>query len=185
MERMASRDELETYIQRIAQSDRAAHAALYDCTSAKLFAVSMRILADVSDAEDAMHDSYVKVWTHAGRYRATGHSPMTWLITIARNTAIDRLRTRRRLRDGADPDAVDLLADPGPTPEETTAARQVGERLSRCLDELPADRRRAIAGAYLEGQSYADLAEAAAVPLNTMRTWLRRSLLRLRDCLDR
>ena len=129
-----------------------------------------------------MQDAYVKIWKNAERYRVTGHSPMSWLITITRNTAIDRLRARRGDKDMAD--YQDLLAAPGATPEQAAIARSEAGRIGECLGALPDDRRAAITGAYLEGRSYGDLAEQAGVPLNTMRTWLRRGLIALRECMS-
>lgn len=130
-----------------------------------------------------MQDVYVKVWKSADRYQSTGHSPMTWLITIARNTAIDRLRARRPARDIADYN--ERIAAPGPSPEQSAVASSETRRIVLCLDELDADRRAAITGAYLQGKTYQDLSDQFDVPLNTMRTWLRRGLAALRDCLVR
>lgn len=178
---MTTRDDLESYLFRIAGRDQAAHGLLYRATSAKLFAVTLRVLKDSAEAEDALHDTYVKIWRFAEKYRSSGHSPMTWLITIARNTAIDRLRARRDMAPMED--QIDLVPDHGPTPEHAAIASGERARLHACLDELPLDRRRAVTGAYLDGLTYADLAAQAAVPINTMRTWLRRSLQRLRECL--
>jgi len=175
-------DRVEGLIARVSLGERAALAELYDQTSAKLYAVSLRVLRERQSAEDAMHDTYVKIWKNANRYRVTGHSPMTWLITIARNTAIDRLRARRSHANMGDYE--DTLASPTQTPEKLTIAASDAGRLVECLDRLPDDRRAAITGAYLDGRTYAELAEAAKVPLNTMRTWLRRGLIALRECMD-
>ena len=179
----ADRVEVEALIARIALGDRAAFSRLYDMTSGKLFAVCLRVLGRRHAAEDAMQDAFVKVWNNADRYRVTGHSPMSWLITIARNTAIDRLRARRDHRDLGDYDAV--LASGDITPEQSAIASSEAGRILRCMDDLPPDRKEAITGAYLDGQSYADLADRFGVPLNTMRTWLRRGLIALRECLSR
>lgn len=176
------RDRVEGLIARVSLGERAALSELYDLTSAKLYAVSLRVLGERQSAEDAMHDTYVKIWKNAARYRVTGHSPMTWLITIARNTAIDRLRAQRSHTNVGDYD--DTLASPTQTPEQLTIAASDAGRLVACLDRLPGDRRAAITGAYLDGRTYAELAEAAKVPLNTMRTWLRRGLIALRECMD-
>ena len=180
------RARVEALIERVALGDRAAFAALYDATAAKLFAVALRVLGDRQAAEDAMQDTFVKVWGAAGRYRRTGHSPMTWLVTIARNTAIDRLRARQgrpRGTDARDDAAGARVADGAPTPEQAAIARSEAGRVRDCLDALPPDRRAAITGAYLDGETYAALAERFDVPLNTMRTWLRRGLISLRACL--
>jgi RNA polymerase sigma-70 factor (ECF subfamily) len=176
-------DDLEDLISRCALGDRAAFAALYDATSAKLYAVCARVLGQDHAAEDAMQDAYVKIWAHAGRYRVTGHAPMTWLITIARNTAIDRLRARRLHHDIEEHHGG--IAAPGPSPESVALARSEAGRIQRCLEELEQDRRAAITGAYLDGLSYAELATRAGIPLNTMRTWLRRGLAALRECMSR
>lgn len=176
------RDRIEGLIARVSLGERAALSELYDLTSAKLYAVSLRVLSERQSAEDAMHDTYVKIWKNADRYRVTGHSPMSWLITIARNTAIDRLRARRAHADVGD--YADTLASPSQTPEQLTIAASNAGLLVACLDRLPDDRRAAITGAYLDGQTYAELAEAAKVPLNTMRTWLRRGLIALRECME-
>lgn len=175
-------EQIEEWIARCALGDRAAFGALYDATSAKLFAVCVRVLDRNAAAEDAMQDAYIKIWKNAKRYRVTGHSPMTWLITIARNTAIDRLRARRGDKDLAD--YQDMLAAPGATPEQAAIVRSEAGQIGICLGTLPDDRRAAITGAYLEGRSYGDLADQAGVPLNTMRTWLRRGLIALRECMS-
>ncbi|SEK29552.1 RNA polymerase sigma-70 factor, ECF subfamily [Roseovarius nanhaiticus] len=173
---------LEDLIARCALKDRAAFAELYDASCGKLFAVCLRILRTRAAAEDAMQEAYIKIWKNADRYRVTGHSPMTWLITIARNTAIDHVRARRDDKDMAD--YQDIVPAPGATPEQSAIAASEAGRIGACLSELPQDRRAAITGAYLEGRSYAELAERAAVPLNTMRTWLRRGLSALRECMS-
>lgn len=180
---MSSPSEIETAILRVSLGDRAAFSALYEATSAKLFAVCLRVLGNRAEAEDALQDVFVKIWHKADRYKANGYSPMTWLIALARNTAIDRLRARKA--GGVDIDDVHDLSDGGPTPEASAIASSERGRLQDCLGELAPDRSDAVRRAYLEGDSYKDLAARYDVPLNTMRTWLRRSLLTLRECLSR
>ncbi len=177
------RAEIEALIARVALKDRAAFELLYDRVSAKLFGVCLRVLNKRAAAEDAMQDTFVKIWKNADRYQANGLSPMTWLITIARNTSIDRLRARRQGHQDVDTPGLELVA-PGPSPEQYAVAAGEAAKLSGCLDSLEADRGAAIRGAYLDGQSYADLAERFNVPLNTMRTWLRRGLIALRECMS-
>ena len=177
-----NRKKIEKLIARTALRDKTAFEALYDATSAKLFAVCLRILSDKAAAEDAMQDAYVKIWNNAGRYKANGLSPMTWLITIARNTAIDRVRARRAGHQDLGVETV--LAAPGPSPEQSAVAASEAKKLVRCLDGLEEKRGEAVRGAYIDGQSYADLAERFGVPLNTMRTWLRRGLIALRECMS-
>ncbi|MBF9043501.1 sigma-70 family RNA polymerase sigma factor [Rhodobacterales bacterium HKCCE4037] len=180
---MSSHEELEDLLARAGLGDRDAFIGLYDATSAKLLAVCLRVLKNRSSAEDAMQDAYVKIWNNADRYAVTGHSPMTWLITIARNTAIDRLRARRRT-EPLDTHSERIAADTA-TPEQSAIAGSEARRVMACLDELEEDRGAAIRGAYLDGKTYKDLAEQFDVPLNTMRTWLRRGLIALRECMSR
>ena len=177
------RTEIEALIAKVALGDRAAFEALYDATSAKLFGVCLRVLSKRAADEDAMQDTYVKIWNNADRYRANGLSPMTWLITIARNTAIDRLRARKAGHQDIDTPGLEL-ASPGPSPEAMAVAGSEAQKLVHCLGTLEPDRADAVRGAYLEGDSYADLAKRFDVPLNTMRTWLRRGLIALRECMS-
>ena len=180
---MATSQDIEALLARVALRDRSAFEDLYDATSGRLMAVALGVLKTRPAAEDAMQDAFVKIWTHAGRYQVNGLSPMTWLITIVRNTAIDRLRRQRgETDDAADLEATLASADPGP--ERHAIAASDAKRLAACFDELPEDRAAAIRGAYLRGQSYAELAEAYNTPLNTMRTWLRRGLAALRECMS-
>lgn len=181
--RAASYQELEKLIARCTLDDQGAFAELYDITSAKLFAVCVRVLKNQSAAEDALQDVYLKIWQNADRYIATGHAPMTWLITIARNTAIDRLRAQRKTADVAYYE--DVLAAPGPTPEESAVASSHAQKLKLCLDELSEAKRKAVLGAYLYGFTYSELAQDTDVPINTIRTWLRRSLSALGKCMQR
>lgn len=178
-----TRDEIEALIGSVALGDRTAFQALYDATSAKLLGVCLRILKDRAAAEDAMQDTFIKVWKNADRFAVNGYSPMTWLITIARNTAIDRLRATKSTADIDD--FTDTIAASGPTAEGRVIAAAEARRISACFNELDGDRSAAIKAAYLDGQSYKELATQFDVPLNTMRTWLRRGLIALRECLSR
>lgn len=181
--RMTTRDDIEEMIARIALRDRSAFAALYDATSAKLFGVCLHILKSRSEAEEVLQDVYLRIWQKADGYRVTGHSPMTWLITVARNLAIDRLRKRRP--EPAEASAAADLPDTQPGPEALTIARSERSRIDACIGELEHAKGEAVRAAYLDGVTYKDLAQRFDVPLNTMRTWLRRSLLKLKECLTR
>ncbi len=166
--------------------DRAAFRLLYERTAAKLFGVCLRVLNDRALAEEALQDVFMKVWHRAGQYRVNGFSPMTWLITLARNASIDRLRRRNAGNRKVEPiDAVDLLADPAPGPAQQAEARSEAQALAACMAELPPERAEMVRRAYLEGATYTELATATGTKLNTVRTWLRRSLMQLRECLSR
>lgn len=180
---MGDSDHIEDLLARTALRDRGAFDRLYDATSAKLFGVCLRVLKNRAEAEESLQEVYLRIWNKADRYAVTGHSPMTWLITIARNIAIDRLRARRGQE--VDLDEVGEITAPGVGPEGMAIARSETRRITACLDELPTDRADAVRAAYLDGAAYKDLAARYDVPLNTMRTWLRRSLIALRECLAR
>ncbi|MDF2797570.1 MULTISPECIES: sigma-70 family RNA polymerase sigma factor [unclassified Devosia] len=174
--------EIAELISRCALRDRAAFRSLYERTSAKLFGVVLRILKDRSEAEEAIQEVYVKIWQRADRYVPGHTSPISWLVAVARNHSLDILRARRPVADDIDT-ALDI-ADDAPNPEQATADRQVRGQIDSCLQTLEPDRAEAVRGAYLDGFSYEELAQRHSIPLNTMRTWLRRSLLRLRECLS-
>jgi RNA polymerase sigma-70 factor (ECF subfamily) len=173
--------EIADLIARCALRDRAAFKALYGRTSPKLYGVTLRILRDRSEAEEALQEVYVKIWQRADRYVPGGYSPISWLVAVARNHALDVVRGRKPRSE--DLDVALEVADGGPDPEQAEAARGERARIDSCLERLEPDRADAVRGAYLDGYSYEELATRHKVPLNTMRTWLRRSLLKLRECL--
>lgn len=181
---MTDEDPVAEILDRVAAQDRAAFRELYSKTASKLLGVLLRILGNRAEAEDALQEVFTRVWLRAGRFDATKGRGMTWLIAIARNHAIDRLRARpdESLRDDAD--AMDTVRDGTPTAENRLIALGEVGRIAECFATLEPDRAEAVRGAYLNGLSYIELAARFDVPLNTMRTWLRRSLLRLRECMD-
>ena len=162
--------------------DRSAFAALYRMTSAKLFGICLRICGDRGAAEDVLSEVYLTVWRRAGAYEPGRASPISWLATIARNRAIDWRRSAGR-RPAVGLDAAPEVADETPTAEDRLVEREVAGRLHLCLDELDDKQRGAIRSAFFGGLTYAELAEREAVPLGTMKSWVRRGLMRLKDCL--
>lgn len=178
----ARRTELEGLISRVALGDRSAFDALYDATSAKLHAICLSVLKDRPEAEETLQEVYIRIWQNADRYASNGLSPMTWLITIARNRAIDRLRARASRPATAPEDAAAAMPSDDPGPESATIMAQERRMLHECLAQLADAQAGAVRAVYLEGVSYADLAQREGLPINTVRSWLRRSLLRLKDC---
>lgn len=181
--RHSSSHDITKLIVRVSMKDRAAFDLLYRNTSAKLFGVCLRVLADRAEAEEALQEVFVKIWTKADRFAVSDLSPISWLVAVARNHSIDRLRARRERL--ADIDSALEVPDGKPGPEAQAIATGERMRIHDCLEELDGNRAAAVRGAYLNGDSYAELAGRFSVPLNTMRTWLRRSLLSLRECLER
>ena len=178
---MHDRAKTEEHLLRTARGDRAAFEALYHATSAKLFGVCLQLLGDAPEAEEALQEVYVRVWHHADRYVANGLSPMTWLITVTRNLCIDRLRAAKRvarpLHEAAE------VPDARPDAEGRMLEAAARAEVAACLAQLQTERAQMVHGAYVEGLTYRELARRFDVPLNTIRTWLRRSLISLRECL--
>ncbi|MDO6965631.1 sigma-70 family RNA polymerase sigma factor [Rhizobium alvei] len=173
--------ELPHLLGRIALGDRNAFSQLYQATSGKLFSILLRMLKSRADAEEALQEVYIRIWRNAGRYNEEAGSAMAWLCSIARYHAIDQLRARKPQTETLD-EAFDL-ASLDPSPEENAQRRSVASGIENCMQTLEASRADAVRRAYVEGLSYLELANLHGVPLNTMRTWLRRSLLKLRECL--
>jgi len=178
----ANRSQLAAALARVAAGDRAALRIVYQDTSAKLFGVCLRILNDRGEAEDVLQDVYVTVWRKAGSFDPARASPITWLVAIARNRAIDLLRRKTEVSIEEEPEAMEIAAE---TPNPL-ARREMTEELKRllaCLGQLEEDRRRMVLLAYYSGQSREQLAAQFDAPANTIKTWLRRSLLQIRECL--
>jgi len=187
--------ELAELLSRTALGDRAAFAQLYDRTSGHLFAVLLRVKRDRALAEDLLQEVYVSVWRAAGGFDATRSQPLTWLTSIARNRAIDSLRrtqaqpklqstTRDADDDDESPDAVERASDDSPGPLELLD-RACDERLlNRCMGGLSASQRQSVALAFYDGMSHAEVAEHLRQPLGTVKSWLRRALQALKQCLD-
>ncbi len=185
MDAEALRSELAAALARVASGDRAALRLVYEMTSAKLFGVCLRILNDRSEAEDVLQDVYVTVWRKAGGFDPRLASPITWLVTIARNRAVDRQRAGKMGRRMEPIDAAEAVSDPAPGAAEHVELIQQHQRLAGCLDELEERQAAAIRAAFLDGTTYEELAARMGVPLGTMKSWIRRGLLKLRACLER
>lgn len=180
-----ARAALSSALAQVALGSEAALRDVYDRTSAKLFGVCLRILGDRAEAEDALQDVYVTVWRRAGSFDDSRASPITWLATLARNRAIDRLRSAKRSRASEPVEAASNIADSGPSALESLQASEERGRLLDCLGEIEERTGDAIREAFFGGLTYAELAERMKVPLGTMKSWVRRGLVKLKDCLER
>ncbi len=178
-------ESLETLLRATARGDRPAFARLYGMTSAKLFGVSLRILKRRDWSEDVLQEVFLRIWNNAAAYRPEKGSPMTWMITIARNRALDwhrRARAEPRLDEAAEPD---LQAHPNPAPLDWTLAGAETREIKRCLDELDTEPRDCIVLAFVEGYTHQELAQRTNRPVGTVKSWIRRGLGRLKECLQR
>lgn len=176
------RDALARLLEQSGTRDQRAFADLYQRTSSKLYGVCLAMLRERGEAEDALQNVYLTVWRRAGSYDAARASAMTWLITLTRNQCIDRLRKHRETQLS---DAVaEHLEDTAPGPAAHGEASQQRQRLEDCLDTLAGQQKSAVRAAFYSGATYNELAERGNVPLATMKSWIRRSLIRLRTCLE-
>ena len=176
--------ELETLLAGCAAKDAAALESLYTRVAPILLAVRMRMLRRRELAEDVLQDVFVKVWQQAGQYDHIRGRPLAWLVSIARYRAIDMQRASR-------PTVVLTEAEQAlePTmrvagPADAVENQGMGSALLRCLEEIAAPQRRCLVLAYAEGLSHGEIARSVGEPLGTVKSWVRRSLMSLRRCIE-
>lgn len=168
----------------VAQGDRAAFERLYRLASPRLFAICLRLLPDRAEAEDVLQDVFATIWHKAGQFDPARAGAPAWMGMIARNRAIDRLRSPAHAVRTTALELGDELPDPGDTPVEATEALSERERLQRCLERLDERRRGLIRTAFFDGATYEELAVRSGAPLGSVKSWIRRGLLQLRACLE-
>jgi len=183
---MATPEQLADLLARCALNDHGAFERLYQHTSPQLFGLVLRIVREEQLARDVLQDGYVKVWDRAADFRPEKASATTWMGSIMRNRAIDLLRRRRSSPLVAvDQEEIAWFEDErAVVPELEVANGQSRAALQVCLDQLTEPQRQAIALAYYRGLTHEELARHMDTPLGTVKSWLRRGLLRLRDCLE-
>jgi RNA polymerase sigma-70 factor, ECF subfamily len=174
--------DLVQFLNRVALGDRAAFRALYAATSAKLYGVVLRILKRRDLADEVMQETYVRIWNHAGSFDPTRASAITWMVTIARNRALDEVRKVRPVSLEHVAGVYDIR-DPQMLVLEQMERSADFAQLQRCLDGLEPQRREIVMLAYLEGMSREDLGLRFGHPAATIKTWLHRSLKQLKTCL--
>ena len=174
------RERLNRLLASVAKGDEQAFAELYRETSARVFGVIVRMMHDRGEAEDILQEAYATAWRRADTFDPARGSAITWLITLGRNRTIDRMRQHREelLGDSEVPE----IADEAPTPATAAESSEERRRLEHCLDALEPQQKSAIREAFFTGATYNELAQRLAVPLGTMKSWSRRSLMQLRTC---
>ncbi|MCC7275570.1 MAG: sigma-70 family RNA polymerase sigma factor [Alphaproteobacteria bacterium] len=180
-ERSAPGD-LAAALRRCAGGDRAALQAIYDAEAPRMLGVALRLLHRRALAEEVVHEAFLRIWQRAGSYQPSRGDARGWIYAILRNLALNMLRSEGR---------VDLVDDFGPMelaseeegPESIVMRLSEGSRLRRCLEGLDAVRRQAVVLAYVQGLTHGELAGRLGVPLGTVKSWIRRSLLALRECM--
>jgi RNA polymerase sigma-70 factor, ECF subfamily len=179
---MLMQSELVWLLGAVAKGDEAAFERLYGATRAKLYGVLLRILGRPALAEEVMQETYLKVWKMAGQFDPGIASPITWMVAMARNRAIDIVRKRGDVSIEDEPEALEVASDAPPP----LARREMTEELKRllsCLGKLDPEKQRIVLLAYYSGWSRDQLSQKLDIPVNTIKTWLRRSLLEIRECM--
>ena len=180
-------EQLSTWLHASSQGDADAFRKLYDATSPKLFGYVMRILGKREVAEEALQEGFVAIWHGAAAYQRQLAAPMTWMTTIVRNKALDRLRGQARdaILDGPvfDPDIMQAMEDPRATPIDALLISSDARALALCMATLEGRQRQVMGLAFFHDLSHSEVAQQLTVPIGTVKTWIRRSLERLKACL--
>jgi RNA polymerase sigma-70 factor, ECF subfamily len=179
---MLGQTELVWLLAAVAKGDQAAFERLYAATRAKLYGVTVRILRRSDLADEVLQETYFKIWRSAGEFNPRLASPITWMVAIARNGALDMLRKRTEVSIEDEPQAIEVSA----AEVDPLASRQMTDDLRRllgCMGGLEEEHRRVILLAYYNGWSREQLAVKFDKPVNTIKTWLRRGLIQIRECL--
>jgi RNA polymerase sigma-70 factor (ECF subfamily) len=180
----AGRVVLVDLLLRIAEHDAQALQRLYALTSGKLNGIILAIVRNTALAEECLQDTYMNVWKQASSYDPQKSAPMTWLTVIARNRTIDRLRSERSRSRHLEPlDGIDVEDGAVPALDHIIAG-QDGDRLHACLACIEPDQQRAIRAAFFDGYTYDELARREELPLSTIKSRIRRGLMKLRSCMD-
>lgn len=178
-------ERLAALLARSALGDRRAFEEVYRATHSKLFAVSLRIVRERQLAEEVLQDSFVAIWNHAGDYAQAKSAPTTWMTAIVRNRSLDVLRRGSKETEDVDEVLALNLVDESAAPARDVEAAQEAHSVHDCLKELEAEQRQSIALAFFHGLSHSELADHLRKPLGTVKTHIRRGLMRLKDCLGR
>jgi len=182
---VADNEAITALMSRCALRDQRAFHDLYRHTSAKLYAVALRIVRRDDWAEEVLQESFVNIWNHISEYTAARSAPLTWMTAIVRNRALDWLRRPNLERGDEDYDLlVEAVADDAPGPDVILGASRDARALAECLKQLTGNQRQTIILAYSHGLSHGELAQHLKQPLGTVKTWIRRGLDRLKGCMD-
>ena len=178
---------LRTLLAAVARKDGDAFRSLYEATSPKLFGFALRILGKRELAEEALQDGYIAIWNGAGSYQSHLAAPMTWMTAIVRNKALDLLRRHggEAEIDGQvfDSEIMEALQDPRANPIDALLVSRDAKALAYCMSTLEGLHRQVVGLAFFHDLSHSEVAQQMAIPIGTVKTWIRRSLERLKTCL--
>jgi RNA polymerase sigma-70 factor, ECF subfamily len=179
----ARRARLADALVRTGKGDRSAFESVYKATSSKLFGVCLRIFPDKAEAEEALQEAYLTIWNKAASFEAGRASPISWLVTVTRNRAIDRLRSKGKAGLTSLDEAAEI-ADPAPLADAQMLNASDSRALNGCIEDLNQRDAHFIRCAFIGGATYADLAANEGEPLGTVKSRIRRALLKLRSCME-
>jgi RNA polymerase sigma-70 factor, ECF subfamily len=179
----ARRARLAEALVRTGEGDCSAFERLYRATSAKLFGVCLRIFPERSEAEEALQDAYLTIWNRAASFQPGRASPISWLVAVTRNRAIDRLRASGKAKFVPVDEAAEI-ADPAPRADAMLVAASEDQTLHGCIEGLERRDAHFIRSAFLGGATYMQLADAEGAPLATVKSRIRRALIKLRACME-
>ena len=180
-----SNDTWVHWVSQIVQEDESALAQLYDASSPLVYGLAQRILGDAGAAEEVTLDVYLQVWKQANRFDPVRGRVSTWLMTMARSRAIDKLRGRaQELSQAETLEAVAETRSENPDPEQSAAVAQQQAQVRKALSTLSEEQRRAIELAFFNGLSQNEIALKLNEPLGTIKTRIRNGMLKLRELLQ-
>ena len=169
-------------VRRIADGDESALATLYDRWSQPVYSLVAHLLRDADGAEDVVEETFWQVWQRASSYDASRGTVRTWVLTIGRSRALDRMRSRRRNReDGTTTADLAVLRDQTSDPSQDAEGAERRQLVYAALSELPDDQRLALELAYFRGLSQSEIAQFLGEPLGTIKTRMRLGMQKLRD----
>ena len=174
--------DLAEALRRCAAGDRSALRAIYDAEASRMLGVAMQLLRRRSLAEDAVQDAFMQAWQKAASFDPSRGNARTWLYAILRHRALNMLRSETRIELVDDFEPMGLESDDENAESVVLRLSDAGA-LKRCLDRLDPLRRKAIVLAYVHGLSHGELAGRFGVPVGTMKSWIRRSLIFLKECM--
>lgn len=180
--RTGTMDDLASALGRCAAGDQAALRRIYDLEAPRMLGVALRLVRRRAIAEEVVHDTFLQVWRRAGSFDPARGEARTWLYAILRNRALTILRGEGRVELVEDFEPMGLVAE-DEAPDAAVERLSEGGRLRRCLDGLEPKRRHVVVLAYVQGLSHGELAGRLGVPLGTVKSWIRRSLSALKECM--
>ena len=186
---MDDRDEVSQLLSRIALRDAKAFESLYRLAASRLMAVALRVVQDRAMAEDVLQEVFVTVWNQSAAAAPGQHLTLAWLCVVTRNRAIDLLRRRKpeqplHWQDENGEEQSHDIQDESGSPMEQLLAHEDGAQLAHCMDTLEPEPRRALLLAFYDGLTHPEIALRMQRPLGTVKAWTRRSLMRLKGCME-